>query len=248
MAGIAVITGASRGIGAACARKAAAAGWDVALSYLANADLAEEVADAVRAEGRRALAVQADMAVEADILRLFETVDRELGTLGALVNNTGITGGFARVAEVSGDTVRRVMDTNVTGTILCCREAVQRLSTQHGGSGGVVVNLSSGAAFTGSPDEYVYYAASKGAVNALTVGLAREVAGEGIRVNAVAPGTTATDIHADAGRPDRPARVASSLAIGRVATPDEVAEAVVWLMSDSASYVSGAVLPVMGGA
>lgn len=248
MARIALITGGSRGIGAACARKAAATGCDVALSYLDNAQLAEDVAAEIRASGQRALAVQADMAVEADIARLFETVDRELGVLDVLVNNTGITGGFARVADVTGDTVRRVIDTNVTGTILCCREAVRRMSTRGGGHGGVIVNLSSGAAFTGSPDEYVYYAASKGAVNSLTVGLAREVAGDGIRVNAVAPGTTATDIHADAGRPDRLAQVASALAIGRVATPEEVAEAVVWLMSDAASYVSGAVLPVMGGA
>ena len=208
MARIALITGGSRGIGAACARKAAAMGCDVALSYLANAQLAEDVAAEIRAVGRRAVAVQADMAVEADIARLFDTVDRELGVLDVLVNNTGITGGFARVADVTGDTVRRVIDTNVTGTILCCREAVRRMSTRSGGHGGVIVNLSSVAAFTGSPGEYVYYAASKGAVNSLTVGLAREVAGDGIRVNAVAPGTTATDIHADAGRPDRPARVA----------------------------------------
>jgi NAD(P)-dependent dehydrogenase (short-subunit alcohol dehydrogenase family) len=247
MSGIAVVTGGSRGIGASCVRKLAARGYDVAFSYLTNADLSESLADEIRAGGRRALALQVDLASEDDILRLFATVDAELGALNVLVNNTGITGGFAPISEVAGDTVRRVIATNVTGTILCCREAVNRMSMENGGAGGVIVNLSSCAAFTGSPGEYVYYAASKGAVNSLTVGLAREVAGAGIRVNAVAPGTTATDIHADGGRPDRPAQIAATMAIGRIATPDEVAEAVVWLTSDAASYVSGAVLPVMGG-
>ena len=244
----AIVTGGSRGIGAACVRLLAAQGYDVAFTYLSKADLADQVAEGVRAGGRRALAVQADMAEETDILRLFETVDREFGALDALVNNTGITGGFARIAEVETATVRRVMETNVTGMLVCCREAVTRMSTASGGRGGAIVNLSSGAAFTGSPGEYVYYAASKGAVNTLTVGLAREVAGEGVRVNAVAPGTTETDIHADGGRPGRPAQVAQMLAIGRIATAEEVAETVVWLLSDKASYVSGAVVPVMGGA
>lgn len=246
MADIAVVTGGSRGIGAACAVLLARRGYDVALTYLRRTDKADEVTAEIRALGRKALPVQADIAVEDDILRLFATVDEKLGTPAVLVNNVGITGGFSRLDEVSGDTVRRVVDTNLTGTILCCREAVRRMSTRHGGSGGVIVNVSSGTAYTGSPDEYISYAATNGGINTLTVGLGREVVGEGVRVAAVAPGTTDTDIHAEGGRPERPAIRAASHPMGRVATPEEIAEAVVWLASDAASYVNAAVLPVTG--
>jgi len=248
MSKIAIITGGSRGIGATCARLLATQGYDIALTYLSNADKAEAVAQDVRAAGQRAVTLQADMAVEADILRMFETVDRELGPVTAMINNAGITGGFARIEDVESDVVRRVMDANVTGSILCCREAVKRMSTTHGGAGGVIVNLSSLAAFTGSPNDYVYYAASKAAVNVLTVGLAKEVAGDGIRVNAVAPGAADTDIHADGGQPDRPARLAKILPMKRIATPEEVAATVAFLLSDGASYISGAVVPVTGAA
>jgi len=246
MADIALVTGGSRGIGAACAVLLAQRGYDVAFSYLRRADKADEVADKIRALGRKALAVQADIAVEADILRLFATVDKEWGCLDLLVNNVGITGGFSRLADVSGETVRRVVDTNLTGTILCCREGVRRMSTKHGGPGGVIINVSSGTAYTGSPDEYISYAATNGGINTLTVGLGREVIGEGVRVAAVAPGTTDTDIHAEGGQPDRPAIKAAMHPMGRVAAAEEVAEAVVWLASDAASYVNAAVLPVTG--
>ncbi len=177
---------------------------------------------------------------------MFAAVDDRWGRLDLLVNNAGITGGFSRLADVTGETVRRVVDTNLTGTILCCREAVRRMSTGHGGAGGVIVNVSSGIAYTGSPKEYISYAATNGGINSLTVGLGREVIGEGVRVAAVAPGTTDTDIHAEGGQPDRPAIKAAMHPMGRVATAEEIAEAVVWLASDAASYVNAAVLPVTG--
>ena len=246
MAKTALVTGGSRGIGAACAVLLAARGYDVAITYLRRDDKADEVAEKIRALGRRALVAQADIAIEADILRLFATVDEQWGRLDLLVNNAGVTGGFSRLADVSSETVRRVVDTNLTGTILCCREAVQRMSTAHGGPGGVIVNVSSGTAYTGSPNEYISYAATNGGINTLTVGLGREVIGEGVRVTAVAPGTTDTDIHAEGGQPDRPAVKAAMHPMGRVATAEEVAEAVVWLASDAASYVNAAVLPVTG--
>jgi NAD(P)-dependent dehydrogenase (short-subunit alcohol dehydrogenase family) len=246
MADIALVTGGSRGIGAACAVLLAERGYDVAFSYLRRTDKAEEVADKIRGLGRKALMVRADIAVEADILRLFATVDDQWGPLGLLVNNVGITGGFSRLADVTSETVRRVVDTNLTGTILCCREAVRRMSTAYGGAGGVIINVSSGTAYTGSPSEYISYAATNGGINTLTVGLGREVIGEGVRVAAVAPGTTDTDIHAEGGQPDRPAIKAAVHPMGRVATAEEIAEAVVWLASDAASYVNAAVLPVTG--
>ena len=246
MAKIALVTGGSRGIGAACAVLLARRGYDVAFSYLRRADKAEEVADAIRSLDRKALTVQADIAVETDILRMFAAVDDRWGRLDLLVNNAGITGGFSRLADVTGETVRHVVDTNLTGTILCCREAVRRMSTGHGGAGGVIVNVSSGTAYTGSPNEYISYAATNGGINSLTVGLGREVIGEGVRVAAVAPGTTDTDIHAEGGQPDRPAIKAAMHPMGRVATAEEIAEAVVWLASDAASYVNAAVLPVTG--
>ena len=246
MAKVALVTGGSRGIGAACAAMLAARGYDVAFTYLRRADKADDVADKIRALGRKALVVQADIAAEADILRLFATVDDRWGGLDLLVNNVGVTGGFSRLADVTGETVRRVVETNLTGTILCCREAVRRMSTAHGGAGGVIINVSSGTAYTGSPNEYIAYAATNGGVNTLTVGLGREVVGEGVRVAAVAPGTTDTDIHAEGGQPDRPAIKAAMHPMGRVATAEEVAEAVVWLASDAASYVNATVLPVTG--
>ncbi len=244
---IALVTAASRGIGAATARMLAASGYDVAISYLSNQAAAEAVVADIRAAGQNGLAVAADNAVEADILRLFDAVDRELGTLSALVNNAGITAGFARVETVTAAALERVSAVNFVGSLLCCREAVRRMSSAHGGSGGAIVNVSSTAATRGSPGEWVHYAATKGAVNTMTIGLAAEVAAEGIRVNAVAPGLTETDIHADAGEPGRVARLAPVIPLGRAGQPDEIAAAICWLLSDEASYTTGAILPVGGG-
>lgn len=244
---IALVTGAARGIGAATAKLLASLGYDVAISYAGNRAAADSVLAAVEAAGRRGLAVQSNAGAPDDVSALFEAVDRKLGPLTALVNNVGITGGFARLDETDPAIIRRVIDVNIAGTILASREAVRRMSTRHGGAGGTIVNISSQAAIYGSPGEYVHYAASKGAVNSFTIGLAREVAGDGIRVNAVSPGLTETDIHADGGRPDRVARLGPGIPMGRAATAEEVAGAVAWLLSAAAGYITGIVLPVAGG-
>jgi NAD(P)-dependent dehydrogenase (short-subunit alcohol dehydrogenase family) len=242
-----IVTGGSRGIGRAVALLASERGFDVAVSYLSDHRAAEEVVDAVRRGGRRAVAVQGDVAREADVVGLFEVAARDLGPLHGLVNSAGVTGGFARVSDLSAAALARVLAVNVTGTVLCAREAVRRLSTRLGGKGGAIVNVSSLAARLGGAGEWVHYAASKGAVDTFTRGLAREVAAEGIRVNAVAPGLIDTELHAAAGAPDRVHRLAATIPMQRPGTAAEVAEAVLWLLSPAASYVSAAVLDVGGG-
>lgn len=242
-----VVTGASRGIGAATARLAAKKGFAVAVNYRANRTAAEKVVADIVAGGGRAIAVQADVAIEADVKRLFDTADRELGRLTALVNNAGMLEKKTRLDEMAPDRWLRVLATNVVGTFLCAREAVLRLSTRHGGRGGAIVNLSSAASRLGAPGEFVDYAASKGAIDALTVGLAKEVAGEGIRVNAVRPGLILTDIHAASGQPDRVERLKEAVPMGRGGEAEEVAEAILWLVSDQASYVTATLLDVTGG-
>ena len=242
-----IVTGASRGIVAAVARLAGARGYAVAVNYARDAVAANAVAAAIRAAGGRAVAIQADVAHEADVLRLFVAAEDALGPLTALVNNAGITGGIARVEDVTAEAITRALAVNVTGSMLCAREAVRRMSTRRGGAGGAIVNLSSLAARTGGSGEWVHYAATKGAINSFTLGLAREVGDEGIRVNAVAPGLIETDLHAAAGVPDRPARMAPSVPMRRAGTPDEPAEAVLWLLSPAAAYVTGTIIEVGGG-
>jgi len=242
-----LITGGSRGIGAAAAVLAARRGWDVAINYTRDAAAAERVATQVRAAGRRALVVRADVAEEPEVLAMFAAVDREFGPLGGLVNNAGVVDLPARVDEMSLQRLQRMFAINLTGSFLCAREAVRRMSTKHGGQGGVIVNLSSAAARLGSPGQYVDYAASKAGIDLLTLGLAREVAAEGIRVNAVRPGIIDTEIHASGGLPDRATQLAPMVPMQRAGTADEVAQAIVWLLSDEASYTTGAVLDVSGG-
>ena len=242
-----LITGAARGIGAATALQAAQAGYAVAVNYRENALAAAEVVRRIRALGGRAISVQADVADEAQVLAMFATVDAKLGPIGALVNNAGVVDQACRVADMSAARLQRMLATNVLGSMLCAREAVRRMSTAHGGSGGAIVNLSSLAASLGSPGQYVDYAASKGAVDSFTIGLAREVAAEGIRVNAVRPGVIDTDIHASGGQPDRAQRLASSIPMQRPGTADEVANAILWLLSPAASYTTGTLLDVGGG-
>lgn len=244
---IALVTAGSRGIGATTARMLAEVGYDVAISYLSNEAAAQAVVAEVENTGQRGLAVRADNAREADIVKLFEIVDRELGVLSALVNNAGVTGGFSRVDSVTAETLHLVSDVNFIGPMLCCREAVRRMSTAHGGTGGAIVNVSSTAATRGSAGEWVHYAATKGAVNTMTIGLAAEVAGEGIRVNAVSPGLTATELHADSGEPGRIDRLSPVIPLGRAGRPEEMASAIRWLLSDEASFTTGAILPVSGG-
>ncbi len=245
--GTLIVTGASRGIGAAIAQLAGKRGFAVALNFSTGDAEARTVVEQIIAAGGRASAIQADVSREADIIRLFETAERELGHLKALVNNAAITGGFSRVESVKAETLAEVMAVNVTGAFLCAREAVRRMSTRHGGNGGAIVNISSRAARTGSADEWVHYAASKGAIDSFTIGLAREVATEGIRVNAVAPGLIATGLHAANGAPDRLDRLASSIPMQRPGTAHEVAEGVLWLLSPAASYTTGAILEIGGG-
>jgi len=244
---IALITGAGRGIGAATALLCAAQGYDLALNYAKDETSATRLAEQVRRMGRRAVTIQADVSQEADVLRMFATVDDELGPLTALVNNAGIVAPVARVDQMTFDRINRMFAVNVLGSFMCAREAVLRMSTRHGGKGGVIVNLSSRAAELGSPGIFVDYAASKGAIDAFTVGLAREVAGEGIRVNAVRPGLIETEIHATSGMADRLTTGASSVPMQRVGTAQEVAQAIVWLLSDASSYTTGALLDVGGG-
>jgi len=244
---ILVVTGGSRGIGAAVARLAARRGFDVVVGYHSDASAASEVVrDACRV-GARSVAVAGDVAREEDVVRLFETAERQLGPVGGLVNSAGVTGGFARVEAASAQTVTRVLAVNVVGTILCAREAVRRMSTARGGSGGAIVNVSSLAARLGGAGEWVHYAASKGAVDSFTRGLAREVAAEGIRVNAVAPGIIDTGLHAAAGAPDRADRLGGGSPMRRAGTTAEVAEGILWLLSRAASYTTGAILDIGGG-
>lgn len=241
-----LITGASRGIGAATARLAASRGWDVAINYARDAAAAEAVADAVRGVGRRAITVAADVADEAAVLAMFQRIDGELGRLGGLVNNAGIVALKARLDEMDVARWQRMWAVNITGSLLCAREAVRRMSTRHGGAGGAIVNLSSVAARLGAPAMYVDYAASKGAIDTFTQGLAQEVAAEGIRVNAVRPGIIDTDIHADSGDRNRPQAAAAMIPMQRPGSADEIAAAIVWLLSAEASYTTGAILDVAG--
>jgi NAD(P)-dependent dehydrogenase (short-subunit alcohol dehydrogenase family) len=242
-----LVTGGSRGIGASVALQAAQQGYAVCLSYRSRGDLAEALVAQITADGGRALAVQADVAVEADVVRLFERVDAELGRITALVNNAGAIEQQGRVVDMDAARLRRVFDTNVVGSFICAREAVRRMSTARGGAGGAIVNLSSRAAGLGAPGEFVDYAASKGAIDTFTIGLAREVAMEGIRVNAVAPGLIETEIHASSGEPGRVDRLKAGVPMKRGGHPDEVARAVLWLLSAEASYITGTVVDVSGG-
>ncbi|MCA6108769.1 SDR family oxidoreductase [Bradyrhizobium cenepequi] len=243
---VVVITGGSRGIGRATAIAAAARGFKVVVGYANNVAAADEVLANIEASNGKSIAVKCDVGSEADILALFKAAD-EFGTLGALVNNAGIVGPSIRVEDMSAERIQRMMAVNVTGSILCAREAVRRMSTRNGGKGGVIVNLSSVAAKLGSPNTYVDYAASKGAVDSFTIGLGHEVAAEGSRVAAIRPGLIDTDIHASGGEPDRAHRLAHMVPMKRVGTSEEIANAIVWLMSDDASYVTSAILDVSGG-
>jgi NAD(P)-dependent dehydrogenase (short-subunit alcohol dehydrogenase family) len=242
-----IVTGGSRGIGAAIARLAGARGFCVLVNYVVDTRAAEAVAEQIHCSGMRAIAVQADVSREEDVVRVFATCDRVFGAPSVLVNNAAISGGFARVDEVSGDLLTRVLRVNVAGAFLCAREAVKRMSFRYGGQGGAIVNISSRAAQIGSAGEWVHYAASKGALDTFTIGLAREVAREGIRVNAVAAGLVETGMHAAAGEPERATRMAPGIPMGRAGTVEEIAEAALWLASPAASYVTGAVLAVAGG-
>lgn len=246
-AGVLLVTGGGRGIGAATVRLAAQRGYAVCANYLQNAAAAESLIERVTKTSGRAIAVRGDIANEDDVERLFEQTQAAFGPVTALVNNAGLTGMVSRLDQVETATMRRVLDVDVLGTMLCARAAVRRMSTRHGGKGGTIVNISSSAVPLGSPNEHVWYAGAKAAVDSFTIGLAREVAGEGIRVNAVAPGLTATDIHAASGDPDRLARIGPLVPIGRWAEPEEVAESILWLLSPAASYVTGAILRVTGG-
>ncbi len=245
--GVAIVTGGGRGIGAAIAKGLAADGYAVAVNYASNESAAAKTVAEIVGNGGTAIAVQADVAKEADVIRLFATVDRRLGAPTVLVNNGGVTGGFSRLAELPASALERVFSVNVFGAFLCCREAVRRMSRSRGGAGGSIVNVSSRAAQLGGAGEWIHYAASKGALDTLTVGLAREVAAEGIRVNAVAPGLIDTELHAAAGMPDRVERMAPTVPMARTGTAAEVADCVRFLVSPAAAYVTGVVLPVSGG-
>jgi NAD(P)-dependent dehydrogenase (short-subunit alcohol dehydrogenase family) len=247
MPGVALITGASRGIGAATARLAAARGLDVAVNYASNAAAADAVVAACRTTGVRAIAVPADVAVVGAVRRLFDTTVDELGPPTVVVNNAGILHPQARLDAFTYERLRAVFDVNVIGAFLCAREAVLRMSTRHGGAGGAIVNVSSAASYLGSPDEFIDYAASKGAIDTLTIGLAKEVGGEGIRVNAVRPGLIDTEIHASSGEPGRAERLAANVPMHRVGMADEVAATILWLASTEASYVNGAIVNCSGG-
>ena len=245
--GTLIVTGGSRGIGAAVATLASARGYCVAVNFSTGEAEAKQVVDAIAAAGGHAIAVQADVSDEQQIMRMFQTAEQQLGPIKALVNNAGVTGGFARVEEVTSAALAKVFAVNVAGTILCSREAVRRLSTRRGGTGGAIVNISSRAVHTGAAGEWVHYAASKGAIDSFTLGLAREVATEGIRVNAVAPGLVDTGLHAANGEPGRLQRLMGTIPMGRPGEPREVAEGVLWLLSPAASYTTGAILNIGGG-
>lgn len=247
MSKVILITGGSRGIGRATAILAGQRGWSVGVNYVGNERAAAETVAAVAAVGGRAVALQGDVAVEADVLAIFDATQRAFGRLDGLVNNAGIVAPGLPLAEMSAERMRRVFDTNVFGAYLCAREAARRLSRSRGGQGGAIVNLSSAAARLGAPNEYVDYAGSKGAIDTLTIGLAKELGPEGVRVNGVRPGLIATEIHASGGKPDRAAVMGATTPLGREGTAEEVAEAIVWLLSDAASYVTGALLDVAAG-
>ena len=242
-----LVTGGSRGIGAATALLAARKGFAVAVNYTRNEAAAQEVVAAIRAAGGTALAIQGDVGDEAQVLALFEQVDRQLGRLSALVNNAGIVDRTSRVDQMSVERLKRMFDVNVIGSFLCAREAIKRMSTQHGGRGGAIVNVSSAASRLGAPGQYVDYAASKGAIDAFTIGLAKEVAAEGIRVNAVRPGLITTDIHASGGLPNRVEELKHQVPMLRGGSAEEVAQAIVWLLSPEASYTTMSLLEVSGG-
>ena len=241
-----IITGGSRGIGRATALAAAARGYRVCIGYASNEAAARSAVAAIEAKNGKAIGVKCDVGEESDILALFKAADK-FGTLGALVNNAGIVGTTSRVDEMSAERIQRMMAVNVTGSMLCAREAVKRMSTRHGGKGGVIINLSSVAAKLGSPNTYVDYAASKGAIDSFTLGLGREVGGEGIRVAAIRPGLIDTEIHASGGEPDRARQLAHQVPMKRVGSAAEIANAIVWLISEEASYVTSAILDVAGG-
>jgi len=247
MAGVLIVTGGGRGIGAATAKGAAARGYGVGVNYARNRAAADEVVAAIRTAGGKAIAVEADVSAESEVARLFETVDRELGPVTALVNNAGVIDKQARLADIGAARIARMFATNVTGPFLCAREAVRRMSTKQGGPGGAIVNVSSAASRIGGGGEYLDYAASKGAIDTFTLGLAKEVALEGIRVNAVRPGVIYTEIHAAGGEPGRVDRMKSFVPMGRGGQPEEVAAAILWLLSDEASYITGTILDVAGG-
>ena len=242
-----LITGGSRGIGAATARLAALRGWDVAVNYARDETAAQAVAADVRDAGRRALLIKADVSLEAEVMQMFATLDAEWGPLSALVNNAGVVDQPSRVDAMSGERLLRMFAINVFGSMWCAREAVKRMSQKYGGAGGVIVNLSSAAARLGAGGQYVDYAAAKGAIDAFTLGLAREVAAEGVRVNAVRPGIIETDIHASGGQPGRAAQMAPLVPMQRSGSAEEVAQAIVWLLSEDSSYTTGSVVDVTGG-
>jgi NAD(P)-dependent dehydrogenase (short-subunit alcohol dehydrogenase family) len=247
MSKVMVITGASRGIGAATARMAAQRGYAVCVNYRADKSAADALTTDIVRSGGKAIAVAADVALESDVDRLFRTVDRELGAPEALVNNAGVLETQMRVEAMSAERIARIFAINVIGSMLCAREAIRRMSTEHGGRGGAIVNVSSMAARLGGPNEYVDYAASKGAIDTFTVGLAKEVAGAGIRVNAVRPGLIYTDMHASGGEPGRIERLKHSVPLQRGGQPEEVAAAILWLLSDEAAYTTGTFIDVSGG-
>jgi NAD(P)-dependent dehydrogenase (short-subunit alcohol dehydrogenase family) len=245
--GTLIVTGGGRGIGAAVARLAARHGYAVAVNFVTNEEAASSVVCEIERNNGRASAIRADVSKEPQVVQLFENAQRDLGQVVAVVNNAGITGGFSRLEDLQAATFERVLAVNVTGAMLCAREAVRRMSKRCGGAGGAIVNISSRAAQLGSPGEWIHYAMTKGAIDTLTIGLAREVASDGIRVNAVAPGLVETDIHTAAGDPERPQRLAPGIPLGRGAKAEEIADAVVWLLSPAAAYITGAILPVSGG-
>ncbi|MCE2870646.1 MAG: SDR family oxidoreductase [Oxalobacteraceae bacterium] len=242
-----LITGGSRGIGAATAILAAKRGYDVVFTYQSNAKAANEVAEAIRATGRKALMLQADVAIEADVLNVFKQIDAQMGQLNALVNNAGVLEKIMRLDQMDAARWQRILSINVIGSFLCAKEAVLRMSTRHGGNGGGIVNVSSAAARIGSPNEFIDYAAAKGAVDSMTIGLSKEVAAENIRVNAVRPGLIYTEIHASAGEPGRVDRAKEGVPMKRGGTADEVAETILWLLSDQSSYITGTMIDVAGG-
>lgn len=244
---VAIITGGGRGIGAATAQLFANNGYAVCINYKSNSEAAAQLAEAITRNGGKCITVQADVSQEEDVSRLFSTVDQELGQISVLVNNAGILKTQMRLEEMTADRINAILVNNVTSYFLCCREAVKRMSTRHGGVGGVIVNVSSGASRSGSPNEYIDYAASKGAIDTLTKGLSLEVAAEGIRVNCVRPGLIHTDMHADGGEPERIERLKSVIPLQRGGKPEEVAEAIYWLASEKSSFSTGNYLDLAGG-
>lgn len=244
---VALITGSSRGIGAATALRLASEGYNICVNFLKNKKIAEKMVTKISVLGSKAIAIQADVSAEEDVKRLFKAIDREMGQLDVLVNNAGILLPQTRVESMTAERINRILTTNVTGYFLCSREAVKRMSTKHGGTGGVIINVSSAAARIGSGGEYVDYAASKGAIDTFTIGLANEIAAEKIRVNGVRPGFIYTAIHADGGEPDRVDRIKHQLPLLRGGQPEEVAAAIAWLVSDESSYTTGAFIEVSGG-